>query len=465
MTTDTLQYGRPARPGFLVRQGVVDLDLRMVVYTVWMSLLTAVFKEVVGSDTVAFVGSYNLTVVEPVVAMQVATLVLLARKRALRPDIITWFLLGIAAIIFINLGRGIADNMPSGIRSFRIQGAFALYLLIAAFVPRDEQMLRQIRDALIVFGLVLCVLVALRVALGPQLFIREKVVDVSEINDGGRPLSADGALMIGAALILAVSRAIERVRDGFTRAAALAIPVLFVALIFTAQATATISSLVGLVVISALHPSVNRSTRMLIVAVLVLAGALFYLAITGAFGRFSLDFLPKYFQYNLLRRSSTIEVRHLIWSGLMHDYWRWSMLEQLIGMRNNDLPYIFIPLRDGYYWWASVHSMYYGSLVFMGSIGLGLYLLMVSLIGMRGLRRAFSPRDTWTTFGGAIPLALLAAFSLFGHSYELRDEHTVLILVALVASRPILNAARQSVRPGFSPVRLTSNSLGVRPHG
>jgi hypothetical protein len=264
---------------------------------------------------------------------------------------------------------------------------------------------------------------------------------------------------------MAVSRAIERVRDGFTRTAVLAVPVLFVALIYTAQATATISSLVGLVIISALHPSANRSSRILLVAVLVLAGVLFYLALTGAFGRFSLDFLPKYFQYNLLRRSSTIEVRHMIWAGLMQDYWRWSLLEQLIGLRNNDLPFIWVPLRDGYYWWASIHSMYYGSFAFMGAVGLVMYLLMVSLIGMRGLRRAFSPRDTWTTFGGAIPLALLAAFSLFGHSYELRDEHTVLILVALVASRPILNAAKQSVRPGFSPVRLTSNSLGVRPHG
>lgn len=457
MTTDTLQDARPARPGFLVRQGVVELDLRMVVYTVWMSLLTAVFKEVVGNDTIVFIGSYNLTVVEPVVAMQVASLVLLASKRALRADIITWFLLGIAAIIFINLGRGIADDMPSGVRSFRIQGAFALYLLIAAFLPRDENMLRQIRDALIAFGLVLCVLVALRVVLGPQLFLREIAEEVTSINDGGRPVSADGALMIGAALILAVSRAIERVRDGFTRASVLAIPVLFVALILTAQATATISSLVGLVVVSALHPSADRGSRLLLVAVLVLAGGLFYLALTGAFGRFSLDFLPKYFQYNLLRRSSTIEVRHMIWSGLMHDYWRWSLLEQLIGLRNNDLPYIFVPLSSGYYWWASIHSMYYGAFAFMGVVGLGLYLFMVSLIGLRGLRRAFGPRWTWTSFGGAIPLALLAAFSLFGYSYELRDEHTVLILVALVASRPIINAAKQAAGPGFSPVRLTGN--------
>ena len=444
---------------------MVDLDLRMVVYTVWMSLLMAVFKEVVGNDTIAFIGSYNLTVVEPVVVMQVATLVLLARKRALRPEITTWFLLGIAAIVFINLGRGIADDMPSGIRSFRIQGAFALYFLMAAFVPRDEAMLRQIRDALIVFGLVLCVLVALRVVLGPQLFLREVAEDVALINDGGRPVSADGALMIGAAIIMAVSRAIENVRDRFTRLAVLAIPVLFVALIFTAQATATISSLAGLVIVAALHPSSNRSSRMLLVAVFVLAGVLFYLALTGVFGRFSLDFLPKYFQYNLLRRSSTIEVRQMIWSGLMHDYQRWSLIEQLIGLRNNDLPFIFVPLREGYYWWASIHSMYYGSFAFMGVVGLVLYLLMVSLIGLRGLRRAFGPRWTWNSFGGAIPLALLAAFSLFGYSYELRDEHTVLILVALVASRPIVNAAKQSARPDFSSVRLTGDSLGVRPYG
>lgn len=438
-----MSFDRPRKQPFLIRQGILDHDLRLVIYTVWMSLATAVFKEVVGTETIAFIGTFNFTVVEPVIGLQVLAIVALARRRALRPEFTTWLVLGIAAIIVINLFRGIEYNLLSGIRSFRIQGAFALFLAMCAFLPRDEKLLRQIRDAIIVFGLMLCALVAMRVVLGPQLFLRVQVSDISTINDGGRPVSADGALMIGAALILASARVIENVRDRFSRYARLAVPVLFVALVFTAQATATISSLVGLMLLVALHPGPNRVSRMLAVTVVAVCAGLFYLFIIGVFGQFSLDFLPQYFQHNLLRRSSTIEVRHMIWAGLMNDFWGWSLNEQLIGLRNNDLPFIFMPVNEGYYWWVSVHSMYYGSLVFMGVVGLVLYVILVLIVFLRGFARIFEPRADWGQFGGAIPLALLAAFSVFGHSYELRDEHTILILVAIVASRPLLRERRR----------------------
>lgn len=451
MTIAEQQYGRHAKLGFLVRKGVVDLDFRLLVCTVWMSLLMALFKDVVGSDTITFIGSYNLTIVEPVVAMQAATLVQLARKRVLRADITTWLLLGIVAIIVLNLGRGMAYDLPSGLRSFRIQGAFTLYLLIAVFVPRDEALLRQIRDALIVAALMLCVLVALRVAFGPQLFLRKLAEHLDTINDGGRPVTSDGALIIGGGLILAISRAIENVRDRFNRTAVLAIPVLLVALLLTAQATATIASLIGAGVVTALHPLASRGGRMLMVTVLALAAGILYLALTGAFGRVSLPILPDYLQHNILRRASTFEFRRLIWAGLLRDYERWSLFDQLLGLRNNALPEIVIPLRNGYQWGASIHSMYYGALVFMGALGLSLYTALVGVIGFRAFRRAFGPRWSWTSFGGAIPLGLLAAFSLFGYSYELRDEHAILILVALIASHPVPNPAASMTAPRFPP--------------
>ena len=68
---------------------------------------------------------------------------------------------------------------------------------------------------------------------------------------------------------------------------------------------------------------------------------------------------------------------------------------------------------------------------------------LLGTIALCGLRCAFGPRANWASFGGAIPLALLAAFGLFGYSYELRDEHTILILIALVAGRPIREPALQ----------------------
>jgi hypothetical protein len=435
------QIGRPTTLDFLVHRHVVDLDLRLVIATVWLSLLAALFKEVVGTDTVAYLGSYNLTVVEPVILLQAATLLQLARRRVLRANLVTWLLLGIAAIILMNLGRGVAHDLPSGLRSFRIQGAFALYLLIAALVPRDDAMLRQLRDALILTALLFCGLVALRLTFGPQLFLRTVAGDAVTINDGGRPLTADGALMLGIGLILAASRAIEQVRDRFNRAATLAIPVLLVALVLSAQATAIIASLAGLAVVTALHPSATRGGRVLLVTALVLAAGIGVLAIHGAFGRFAPDILPEYFQRNLLRRSATFEFRRLIWAGLVQDYARWSLFEQTFGLRNNDLPSIYIPLRTGYYWRWSIHSMYYGALAVMGAAGLTLYLALLGTIAVRGLRRAFGPRRSWTTFGGAIPLGLLTSICFFGYSYELRDEHAILILLALVASRPFPNPA------------------------
>lgn len=432
-----LQHGRHAPLGFLVHSRVVELDLRLVVYTVWTSLLCAFFKEVVGSDTIVFIGSYNLTIVEPVLVMQAATLLQLAHRRPLSADLATWFILGVAAIIFINLGRGIVHDVPSGLRSFRIQGAFVLFLLIAVFVPRDENLLRQLRDALIVVALLLSVLVALRAALGPQLFLRSLAEPSATINDGGRPLTADGALLVGTGLILAISRAIENVRDRLNGAAVLAIPVLLVALALTAQATAIIAGLVGAAIVTALHPGASRGGRILLVTALALAGGVLFFAINGAFGRFSLGPVPDYLQHNFLRRSSTFAFRQLIWTGLLRDYAHWSVFDQLFGLRNNALPNITIPRGDGYRWVASIHSMYYGALVFMGAAGLSLYLALLGTIALRGVRRAFGPRSSWASFGGAIPLALLAAIVLFGYSYELRDEHAILILVALIACRPV----------------------------
>lgn len=441
VVTAGLQHGRQAPLNFLVRTRVADLDLRLLVYTVWASLLTALFKEVVGSDTIVFIGAYNLTIVEPVLVLQAATLLQLARRRPLNTDIANVLLLGIAAIIFINLARGMVHDLPSGLRSFRVQGAFALYLLMAAFVPRDETLLRQLRDALIIVAIALCVLVAMRVLLGPQLFLRGRAEPLASINDGGRPLTADGALLVGAGLILAISRAIESVRDRFQRIAVLAIPVLLVALVLTAQATAIIASLAGSAIVTALHPSANRGGRILAVVVMALAGFIFWLTVNGAFGRFTLGPVPDYLQHNFLRRSSTFAFRRLIWDGLLRDYAHWSLFDQLFGLRNNALPTIVIPRGEGFRWGVSIHSMYFGALVFMGAIGLALYAALLGIIALRGLRCALGQRANRVSFGGAVPLALLAAFGLFGYSYELRDEHTILILIALVASRPTPESA------------------------
>ena len=70
--------------------------------------------------------------------------------------------------------------------------------------------LRKIRDALVVFSLAMCVLVVLRFVLGPSLFMRAAYADVLQINDGGRPITADGALLMGVGVAMLASIKIEK---------------------------------------------------------------------------------------------------------------------------------------------------------------------------------------------------------------------------------------------------------------
>lgn len=422
----------PAAP----RVADMDKDLRLVLYSVWLALGMLMFKEVLNDPSIFFIGSYNVSVTDPIIVFQVWAIGSLYSRRTIRNDLLSWLCLGMGALVLLGVLRGMEDNLFEALRSIRYQGAFAFFLLMVPVLPRDETLLRKIRDAIIIFALITSVLVVLRFLIGPSLFMRAVYQDILLINDGGRPITADGALVMGVGIAMFLSRWIEK---DFGRYAAIALPVFAVlcfCLLLTAQATAIIGSTLSIATVAALHPSLNRPTRIFVVVVTISLLALLVLYLSGYFGPPDLSIFPRYVQDNLKRRTGTVEFRQFIWRGLMIDFQRWNIIEQLFGLISTDKPYIFMPYADGMYWWSAIHSMYYGAIVFMGIVGLTLYIVMLLATILGGLRWVFGPKQSWTRFGGAIPLGVIMAIVVFGYSYEIRDEHAALILFAVIASRP-----------------------------
>lgn len=404
-----------------------------VAWTVWFSFVLAVYREVVGHNTIVYIGGFNLTIAEPMFAMGAISAFLMLWRRPPRPTILRLLIWLFCAILALNLARGMAENANAAIISLRATGALWLFFIISTAYDPEQRLAKWSTSAVTAAAAALSLLVVARTIVGPQLFM-QIAVSADLINDGGRPLSALGALIIAAASTLLFSHLIRR---GTPLASwrGLSLAFLIGALLLTGQGTATVCGAVGMIVVFVLERGRARLLRLSTLALLI--PLIVILAATPSlFDPTSwVGILPDEVISNFFRREANIGTRRLVWDGILAAYGHAGALEKLFGWPAGTAPLVIVqsPHWGTVAWSASAHSMYFGTLMSHGAVGLGLYagiVISAALTGIKKLGHVPTAAGGWTASGA---LAILSICGVFGYSYNISAEAGLLLGASIAA--------------------------------
>ena len=412
-------------------------DLKWVLWTAAAALWSALYQDVVGHTTITFIGSYNLTVAEPVLALAIVSFVLLLHRRKPFRDVFALLSLCFVAIAGVDLFRGLLVEPFPAIVSLRTTGAPSAFLLIAVYLPRDEVLLRKISSHFVAVATLLSLLLCARLVFGPDLFLQTTFERIDEINDGGRALSAQGALFIGVGAILLMSRLLRARRHVQKWPMYAILALLLCALILTRQATAIAASVTGMAIVFALARGVGSWQPLRFLAAACVAGTaiLLYLVTPNiASPQYLASVLPDFIAGDTFQRAANLGTRQLVWQGLLVDFPTWSALSQGIGLPAGVRPTIFVERWGGVFWEVGLHSMYFGTLASAGVLGLAVYVGLLGTLTMGNMRRLRVPIPS--VVDGASGLAIGALCAVYGYSYDIHGNLPVLLLVAAVAMRP-----------------------------
>lgn len=400
----------------------------------WTTLLLGFYREVAGSFTIMVIGSYNFTIVEPVVIL-CGLAILRVMSRAPGLSLRNVLMMSFGGLILIGFSRGLLVRPYDAITSLRLTGPLALILVWGAFIPAVETWHPRVQRALVTVGVMLGVVVMLRAVMGPSFLVIADVSNDLDINDGGRSLSAQGAIMLGSAAIVSLSRFFQRGFDGRARMVGVLVAAfLLVALLMTKQATATLAVIAALAGFFALAPGPLRNIRVLVLTIAFGAAGFLYYVLPDLISDFN-SLLPPSMAFDLSHRSQTFEARMEIWDGLLVDFHTWNWLSQLIGLPAGVKPVVWIQRWGGMYWDLSIHSMYYGVLPYAGVLGLCLYVLTLATAALGCVVRSF--REGYSAFPDApLGFALIIIIAILGVSYEIRNENALLVVLSVAGATP-----------------------------
>lgn len=398
---------RQLRAAPKVKSSRVNLADSLTALTIWLLLAGGVVREVLGQTEIVSFGSYSLHSIDPCLFTAMLAMLghVLHRQRGW--PLYTVPILVMSGLIAFNFIRGLATDFATALLWFRANGGIVLLLLLAGFMRPSARIMRTARNALLVCAVALGVLVLLRLATYPSLFMALDVSD-AEVNDGGRALSAQGTFLMVLASGLVTTEILQRGRFRWNPLTllAIALPVL---ILLTRQGTAIIAEFFVLAIVIFLQPGKSQSGRIL------LGGA----TLVALFGILAVSWSWLAGSEDVLRRSGTLEGRREVWAALM-DFWtRQSLSTQLFGLPGGQKPALHVFLSGGYReWLLSFHSMYYGALPMMGYIGALAYVALLAMLTwgtLVGIRRRSNP-------GPAYPFAFCVATAILSYSYEVRGE-------------------------------------------
>ena len=432
---------------------------RWVVVLFWVVLLCALYREVSGQFTLFYIGNFNLTIAEPIIGM--STWVLL-RHAGRKPRITLGSVLALcyAVLLLINLMRGMGGNRYDAIITLRLNGGLAVILALSAFIFPRELWHPRVQRIVVIIGAILSALVIVRVIMGPGfLMIGREELDPSNINDGGRPLSAQGTIVLAMALVTVLANfMLPHNRGGGRPIQLFASLGMMLTVVLTKQATATIACFAACAALIALMPGRSRSLRMIACGTAA-AVALFSIYVLPEVVSIETinSYLPSGMAFDVAKREATFEFRNEIWSGLMADRETWPWLSQVIGLPAGVKPYIWIHYWGGTQWELGLHSMYYGILPVAGIVGLAFYCGLLAyaawtcLIGSLKGTPEYSP-------SAPIGLSLAIIAFIFSVSYDMRNENGLMLLLALAGGAPVV--ARYTARRPMAARRGAFDSPG-----
>ena len=387
---------------------------RSAQFAVWTVFLGALFRELANSTVLIELGGFNIQVFELGILATLIAIAFLAQrfKPSLRlPGLLA---LGLAGLLFLHILRGFALGPTNGIEALRASGPVAAILVLGIYLAAAKCSFGKIRSAIEIIAS-LAALLALGRLLGG--------VPIYEDFASGRPATSGGAMLIGAGLIFAVVNWRPTAAPGLLWRTA-KVGFLGLALLVSQQATAIVATLIAIVVLLALYWT--RSRRWSIAS---LAGLLCIILPTFLLRDWIISLLPEWIIGSRYERNSNLEWRQEIWQQVLNDFERWSVIDKLAGLPGGVVP--TVQLNNFTFWEHSLHSQYIGTLSAAGALGLFLYialLLVIIFLCIRALLTSGPPMQTEIS----LAIAFCTQLAVFGYSYELRPEHGLILMIALV---------------------------------
>lgn len=411
-------------------------------FLIWASLFATCFREITATDALITVGGYTLTTAEPVI---LALIVVVAHGFLLHK--VKWGWIGAGALIFsaavvIALLRGFLADPLAALFAGRVLVAIPMFALVGLVAQRDSELTRRSAVAVKATGAGLSVVVFSRVMTG--------FPAGGPLEFDGRPLLNYGALLIAMGATLFLSDGLRR----WDMRQVLAAATLLIACLVSGQGTASAVALVGLLIVFVRERGRYLVERWYLGAVVTFAFTVIAFAVSDWLSAFvGGELVSSYIE----ARSGTNIARQEVWRELIREYSARSAAEQILGLPIGEKRLLYVDLWGGTYWEHSLHSMYFQVLSSFGALGLAGYVLM--LLGALRIHYtstpgSFCPPDS-RPISAAAGLAFLVMIAMFGYSYDLRSETSLVIMLMVVAA---LNTARGAPR---RPSRHHARSEGL----
>jgi hypothetical protein len=405
------------------------------------TLAVAMFDYVRMWDVIGVIGNFTLHVSDVLFAVTLIYCIAWALQRW-RYSPLEYVNLLLCGIIALNFARGMAavGVAHAGV-TFRTFSGFVVSSLFV-FLMHQRISIDWVLDKVVLLGWGLVLLSVARLTVGLNAFLSPEMIASNPLLAGlSRTLNSSGALMLGEATLIVLSR-VGALPAGPKRRRMGAIFLVFVAaVLISGQRTATFATLAGIgAVVSAFPPQRRRVVLTAGSFVIVIAGAAAYGAWIAGGGDIT-PFLPEAVtvlesQFN--SEDSTYQWRLLQWQDSLAVYQHADLVHQIIGMPLGLIQSIgFAEQIETVQY--SAHSAYIELLINSGIVGVVLFvsMLLVALTkGIMVLTRRIYDNSRSNTIGLAV--AIIVSYMVYSYAYMIPNEHGLLLAIALqiIATAP-----------------------------
>ena len=411
-----------------------QIPLKSCRYIVLVTFAVAAYIYVRESTEVAVISGFHLHVTDLVFVATLAYCVSAVAHRS-RLSTLEFCLVFLGGILLVNFGRGIlaTDAATAGVE-FRTFSVFIATVIFAIIVfPRLN--FEWVYDKVVLLGWGLVLLSILRLGLGLDAFITEEVDPV--VGAEARALNGAAALMLGDALLVALTRILGAIDAEPRRRNAVSALVFAGALLISDQHTAIYATLVGVGVVLATSPRRQRMAVAVVGAVVIIGSAALFVMWVASDGDLE-RILPQIFTSHDL----TYEWRLQQWLNYLDFYASAGPIDQLIGLPLGVLPGGRLGKRRTFLLGSTAHSYYVELLLTSGAIGALLFVATLFAALARGLLRLArgDPRSQEVR----LAVAIVVSQGVFSYAYSLPGEQGLLLAIA---AQTIAAARTRSGRP------------------
>ena len=383
-------------------------------------LISMVINETIGTTQIVSFGFYTLHTIDISVALFsfyiVSNLSNIIKFRNIYQYLIMLFFI----IVLINFIRGMLQSTGPALLQARFFLPLALVPMAACLVRNPDLTIEKNIRYGVWAGIVLSTLVLLRSTLKTDLFIITNI-DASQLNDGGRGISAQGAMgILGAFWLTFVRSTKDKTYLKIWTTRIFLITGLFASL----QGTVILATTVTILLYAVIGNSRTRAIGLLYLFIICPAIFIinYYVAdvyTTGDFMRHRLD--------NMATRNS-------VWSSFWDLFSSSPLYIKLLGWPFGGFPEINVNINgSSVIWINSLHSMYFSGLKIAGYLSIPTLFLALFILAVKSI---FLYMATAKKSYLICNLIITSCFLYFG-SYEAGSGVALVIFWAILIQRSI----------------------------